>query len=329
MEDALGFAGGAAGVEDEKRVLAIKTFSGAFGVYFFHFIVPKEIAPVLHVHRAVGAAQHDDFFHGSGSGGERSVHVILQRHHLAATISAVRGDNDRGFTVFGAVFDAFAAEAPEDHAMDRPDAGAGQHGDGGFRNHGQVDHDAVFGLRAVGFQHVGKAADFALQLLIGEGAPVAGFAFEDNGGFIFTGWIGSVAVHAILSDIQLPPAEPPGGWRLPLEHGFPGLLPQQLRRLACPEFCGVFDAFRILLFVSFQTLDPCSLRKLRGWWENTVFDQVGLGGLAHSGLGKRGDYQPDPRHDNYYPAQIRHDGNLIFQANGDACLTFRIQQKVF
>src|ERR1700687_934859 len=59
-------------------------------------------------------------------------------------------------------------EAAEPHRMDRAHACAGQHGVGGFRDHRQVDRDAIALLDALALEHVGEAAHFGVQLPIGD-----------------------------------------------------------------------------------------------------------------------------------------------------------------
>ena len=49
VQHALGFAGRAAGVEDEERMLAVERLRGAIGVGVGDQLVPPEIAPRLHV----------------------------------------------------------------------------------------------------------------------------------------------------------------------------------------------------------------------------------------------------------------------------------------
>ena len=48
----------------------------------------------------------------------------------------------------------------------------------------QAGDDAVALFHFVALEHIGKAADFAVKLLVGEDALLAGFAFPDDGCFI-------------------------------------------------------------------------------------------------------------------------------------------------
>ncbi len=73
--------------------------------------------------------------------------------------------------------------------MDGADAGAGEHGDGGFGDHGEVDGYAVAAVYAQRFHGVGQAADLVVQLAVGDVAAVVGVvALPDDGGLVGAGW---------------------------------------------------------------------------------------------------------------------------------------------
>ena len=57
--------------------------------------------------------------------------------------------------------------------MHGADAGAGEHGDGGFRDHRHVDDHAVALADAVVAQHRSKRHHFVAQLAIGEAPDLA------------------------------------------------------------------------------------------------------------------------------------------------------------
>ena len=65
--------------------------------------------------------------------------------------------------------------------MNGADARAGEHGEGGLRNHRQIDGDAVAFLDAVLLEHIGEAADFLMQLGVSDVARDGGIvAFPDD-----------------------------------------------------------------------------------------------------------------------------------------------------
>jgi hypothetical protein len=224
--------------------------------------------------------------------------LFLQRDDAAAAESAVGGDDEFGLAVENAVGHGLGAEAAEDDGMDGADAGAGEHGDGGFRDHGQIDDDAVAFLDAVALEDVGEEADFAMELLIGEGAFFAGlagaggFALPDQGCLV--GDRGAeMAVQAIVADIELAADKPLGVGKLPLQDFFPGLEPDQFGfGLAMPEGLGVLDGFAVKLAVLGQGADVGARGEGFGRRENALFIEDGgeMGwlygrGVRHGGLG--------------------------------------------
>ena len=184
--DALGFAGRAAGVEDEQRRFAVHRRGRAIGRRLLHQLVPPEVAAGLHVHlgatgsaSAPDATQHDALFDGRTLG-ERLVDRLLERQHLAAPPAAVGRDLQLGAGVAVALGDRLGREAGEDHRVDRADPRTGQHRDRQLRHHRHVDRHAVARLDAEVLEHVRELAHFAVQLGIRERARVARLAFPEN-----------------------------------------------------------------------------------------------------------------------------------------------------
>jgi hypothetical protein len=173
------------------------------------------------------AFEHDDALHAFAAGAEGGIHIVFERDNLAAAEAAIGGDDRRGAAVLDAVFDRLRAEPAKDDAVHRADARARQHGHGGLRHHGHVNDDAILRLHALGLEHIGEAANFAVKLLIGEGALVARFAFKNNRGLVLAR-AGQMAVETVLADIELAADEPFCKRRLPVEHLGPLLLPEQL-----------------------------------------------------------------------------------------------------
>ena len=109
-------------------------------------------------HLVPGPLDHDDALDG-GAPLQGHVGVLLQRDELAAAVVAVGGDEHLAVAVVDPVPERLGAESAEHDAVHRPDAGAGQHGDGQLRDHRHVDGDAVALLHALGLEHVGELAD--------------------------------------------------------------------------------------------------------------------------------------------------------------------------
>ena len=87
---------------------------------------------------------------------------------LPARSPFIRRDDELARGIVDAARQAVRREATEHHGMHRADAGAGEHRVGRFRDHRQVDRDAVALLDAVRLQHVGDLADALVQLPVGD-----------------------------------------------------------------------------------------------------------------------------------------------------------------
>jgi hypothetical protein len=224
--------------------------------------MPPDVAALRHVHLVARAAKDDHLLDGLGDvlagrvlDEEGVVHVLLERDDPAPAVAAVRGHDQLRAAVLDAVGDGLGAEPAEDDGVDRPDAGAREHGDGGLGHHGQVEDDAVALLDAVALEDVGEAANLAVQLGEGEDAFLAGasvgggLAFPDEGGLVGVGGAEPL-VEAVGGDVELAADEPLGEGFLPLEDLLEGPLPDQLGlRLARPEAVGLADGLGPKLLV--------------------------------------------------------------------------------
>ena len=105
----------------------------------------------------------------------------LQREHLAAPVSAVRGDQQLGLGVVDPVGERLRREPAEHDAVRRADAGAGQHGDRRFGDHRQVDVDPVALDDAEALEGVGEALHLGVQFGVGDRAGVARLALPVDG----------------------------------------------------------------------------------------------------------------------------------------------------
>ena len=99
---------------------------------------------------------------------QRLVGDALERNALAGTQGNVRGDEQAAGGVVDAPGQRFGAEPAEHDRMNDAQPRAGEHGDGQFGNHRQINGNAVALFDAERFQHVGEFADFLVQLRVGE-----------------------------------------------------------------------------------------------------------------------------------------------------------------
>jgi len=159
---------------------------------------------------------------------------VLQLHHAAAPVAAVRGDQQLRLRVIHPVSQRLGAETAEDHVVRCADPRAGEHRDGSFGDHGQVDGDAVALLDPQALQDVGKLADFVVQVLISQRALIARLALPDQRRFVLRR-SAQEAVEAVVRHVELPAQEPFGERRAPLQHPVPLPHPAQLAGPLRPE----------------------------------------------------------------------------------------------
>ena len=169
-------------------------------------VVVPEVARRVHVDGAAGALDHDDPVDAAALF-NRGIDIGLQRHFLAAAQALIGGDDDLGLAVGDALGEAVGREAGEHHRMDGADPRAGQHRVGGFRNHRQIDGDAVALLDVAGAQDVGHLADFVVQLAVGDVLRLRGVvAFPDDRGLVAA--LLEMAVDAVPGDVEDAVLEP-------------------------------------------------------------------------------------------------------------------------
>ncbi len=175
---------------------------------------------------------------------QRGVHIGFQWNTLAATYALIRRDDDARAAVLNAPAQRFRREAAEHHRMHRADARAGQHGDGGFRDHRQVECHRIAGFHTEAFQHVGRAADAGMQFAVGDllGGLTGLVRFPENGRLVAA--LREMAVEAVGGDIQLPALKPANihvvRAKGAILHPLPRTIPcQQLPGLLRPEMIRV------------------------------------------------------------------------------------------
>ena len=142
VDQALGFAGRAGGVEDVERIFGVERLGGALGRCVGDQVVPPVVAAVDHVDGRAGAPVDDDVLHG-GAGGHGFVDGALELDFVAAAVARVLGEDGDAAGIVDAVGDGVGGESAEDDGVDGADARAGEQRDGQLRRHAHVDGDAV------------------------------------------------------------------------------------------------------------------------------------------------------------------------------------------
>jgi hypothetical protein len=104
--------------------------------------------------------------------------------------------------------------------MHGTDPRAGEHRNGGLRNVREINDDTIAFFYFVSFQDIREAANFAVQLLIGKGTFVAGFAFPDNCRFV-PARPSQMPIQAVFRNVEFAADEPLRERRLPFEDLFP------------------------------------------------------------------------------------------------------------
>ncbi len=183
VDQALGLAGGAGGVEDVERIFGVERLGGAVGRGGGHEVVPPVVAAFDHFDGRAGALVDDDVLDGV-AGGHGFVDGALELDLVAAAVAGVLGEDGDAGGVVDAVGDGVGGESAEDDGVDGADARAGEQGDGELGGHAHVDGDAIAFLDAEGLEGVGELLHFDVQLGVGEAADFAGLAFPDEGGLV-------------------------------------------------------------------------------------------------------------------------------------------------
>ena len=238
VQDALGLAGGARGVQDEQRVLGGERAGFVLRGCRGHHVVPPQVAPLGPLHVVVAALDDQDVLDGvlwAFRARQRLVDRGLEWAHLAFSVTAVCRDDDLGAGVVDARAQAVGREAAEHHRVHRADAGDGEHRADRLGDHRQVDRDAVALLDAELGQHVREALDLVGELGVGDLAAVARLALPQQRDAVAVACV-DVPVEAVVGDVQLAVGEPLRERRVrPVEHFGERLVPVQLARAVGPE----------------------------------------------------------------------------------------------
>ena len=252
------------GIENEKRILGVHDLTSAIGVRVGHQLVPPAVAASLHIHGKVRAIDHD-------AGRYLGVHARIRVGHslighglhqdgLVAAMGAVAGDDSGAGGIHDAVGERVRGKAAEHNRMDRANAGAGQHGNGQFGHHRQVDGDAVALVDAARLEHVGEFADLFVQFLVGQrGIFPRLVALPDDGDLIAFGI--EVPVEAIVHNVGLAAGKPLNRNRprvhvvIVRPHSIPLFEPVELRGLSGPKRRWIGDGASVFFPVLVHAFD--------------------------------------------------------------------------
>src|SRR6185436_540945 len=149
-------------------------------------------------------------------------------------------------------------------------AGAGEHRDRELRNQGHVKRDTISALNVRVLEYVCKLANFGVQLLISEGACLAGFTFPDQCGFV-PAPRAQVSIETVVRNVDLAAGKPLRVRWIPLQNRVPRLEPVKLLSHSRPESFQVSICFFSELLELSHRLDMCLLRKAFRRRKHTLF----------------------------------------------------------
>ncbi len=204
VQHTLWLAGGAGSVEDEQRIFRVHWFRFAGRFDACDFLMIPEIAARSPADLAAGTAHSQDLVDHHillGSDVDSGIGVFFQWNRPAAAHAFIRRDDESGFTVNDTTGQCFRRKASKDDGMHRTNTGAGEHCVSCFRDHRQIDGDAITLLDAMLLQHIGKAADIFMQLAIGDLlVDIRIVTFPDDRNLIATAF--QMTVDTVVGDVS-------------------------------------------------------------------------------------------------------------------------------
>ncbi len=169
--------------------------------------MPPEVPALGPLDVVSAALDHEDVLDGRLAGSERCVDRGLEREDLAFAPPAVGGDHELGARIVDARPEALRAEAAEDDRVHGADARYGQHCDHCFRDHREVDRDAVAGVDAEAGEQIGRPLDLGGQLGVSDGPAVARLALPVDGDTVAVAGQ-DVSIEAVVRHVEFAVVEP-------------------------------------------------------------------------------------------------------------------------
>ena len=163
------------------------------------------------------------------------------------------------------------------------DPSTGKHGNRGLDNHRHVDQHTVLGFDPISLQHIGKFADFTLQLAVGQGAFVTRLTLPDDRGLVATPFI-DMAINTVNTYIGLAAHKPLCIGSFPVQHLAPLLIPAEFLCLAGPKNMRLFHRLLMHALVLRHAGYTSFLGKLLGGFKFAVFAEVAFDIFTHNRL---------------------------------------------
>ena len=254
---AFGLAGGAAGVQRVAGVGGLQPDTGNHrGGALFAQGAPEMVAPGHDVHgRELAVCEQDSLRFVAGQRNRR-VEQRLVGDDFAATRTGVGADYQRGLGVFDARGQRTRGETAKHYRVNRPDTGAGQHGEHGVGNHGHINQHPVAGAHTQQLHGSGHALHLVVQLGIGVDALGVGFGGDrDQSGLVATG--GQMPVDGVVAEVGRTADKPIGKWRIAVvADGLRRRLPFNFFGLFGPKGVGLGERAAVKFLVAGHGLSP-------------------------------------------------------------------------
>ena len=146
--------------------------------------MPPVITPRLQMNRRPRASVDDHTLHRR-TGLQRFFYGRKKLDLRTSAVRTVLGDDGGCLGIMNTVDECIGRKSAKDYGVRGSDPRTSEHGNRQFRRHAHVNCDAIPLADAQRFQHVCEFLHFFPKLLVGIGAYFAGFAFPDQGRFIF------------------------------------------------------------------------------------------------------------------------------------------------
>lgn len=209
VENPLGLARRAGGVEQEQVVLAADRLWRTVGPVLDHLLVPPHVSLAVPWDVGVTCPLEDDDVSHVGTVGQRVVDNLLRLDDLPAPLGLVGGDDDLGVGVQDPVLQGCGGEAGKDHRVDGANPDDRHQGHNRLWDHRQVHGDRVALLHAKILQHLCKTAHVLQQLSEGDDSALVWLVgLVDYGRLVWV--LDRPAVDTVVARVQLSVHKPRG-----------------------------------------------------------------------------------------------------------------------
>ena len=285
MQYAFWRAGGAGRVQNEQWVLSIHRLARTIVLDVRLGFMQPHVPAVLPLNICARIAHDQNFLERCNAVNHCcSIDVRFERYPTTTTNTLVGRNDDIRIAVNDTTGECIWREAPKDHRVNCPDTRAGQHRDGGLRNHWHVYSNPVALVNAYGLQDVGEAAYPAVKVGVADRKVAIGVvSFPDNRCLI--GLVFKVPVDAVVANIEFAVFIPANMQIIACEGNVldlgKRLRPIDNFRLLCPEIFVVVDGPTVHVEVFLLA-------------DQAVFLEIVVDGvyLAHRSLHSVGTYRP-------------------------------------